>query len=121
MSTKRTKRPAAKKEEAMTFAWKPLPPPEKIDAFEKTAQRVAAAVDEINAAIKEAHDNTEMRVEIWTEGDAPPRRYQYRIYRLTHSVMRFNLNFGVPDQPGKTDFWKGLFAPIPKPEKESAE
>lgn len=116
--TKRTARPVTAKasktaKDAMHFEWTPLDAasegefsPEDAE-FDKVARRLMAAVDELNAALVEAHKNEQMAAEVWRANDARPAEYHYRIYRLTHSKFTLRMADNFADEGRATGFWKG--------------
>lgn len=86
--------------------------------FDATAQRVMTAVKELNAALVEARENTEMRVELWSK-DTLPREFLYRIYRLTHSQMTMQVKVAFGDKHNSTEWWKNKYQPVEKPEHDA--
>jgi len=70
-----------------------VPVEEKQSPYDRIAARVMKAVEEFNAAIKEAHECCEMRVFISSRGNGDERPLQLspQIYRMTHSTLIFTI------------------------------
>jgi hypothetical protein len=65
---------------------------EKQSGYDRIADRVMKAVEEFNAAIKEAHECAEMRVFISVrKSDLRPMQITPIIYRLTHTTLLFTI------------------------------
>lgn len=62
----------------VTFKHGPIP---EVRTFEDVRDRVVAACAEFNAALLEAYDLTEMRVEIVEGANRPPMQLHHAIYR----------------------------------------
>lgn len=58
---------------------------------DRIAKRVIATIDELNAALEEAHKNAETRVELKFKRDEMPMRFHYNIYKLSHSVFMMSI------------------------------
>jgi hypothetical protein len=71
------------------------PAPKKLSDFDRVANRVIAAVDELNAALKEAAPLEEIQVQIRSD-DEVPRNYYYKIYHLTHMSLGFQITRQEP-------------------------
>lgn len=71
--------------------------------YDRIAERVLAAVEELNNSLKEAHHCAEMRVFMGAsgKGEETPMQFKPQIYRLTHSTMVFTIKYNLPD--GSTD------------------
>lgn len=85
MAKKRATKPTAVDVEPMVFEHVKTDTQKEYD---RIADRIIAAVTEINAALQEAHDCAEMRVFLATS-EKRPMQFGYAIYRLTHSVVTF--------------------------------
>ena len=91
---------------------------EATSAYNLLADRVQDAVDELNAALLAAHERTDMRVEIWTDRESP-RTFLHRVYRLTHTTLRFTVKTVTPDKSGRPA-WDGEYRPVAKPPRDEA-
>lgn len=71
--------------------------------YQKTADRVMAAVRELNAALQEAHESAEMRVFLAARPRSSERAMQFdpQIYQMTHSTMTFVVKFAHDDKKGQ--------------------
>ena len=78
-------------------------------AYDRISARVLAAVTEFNAAIREAHECTEMRVFVGLRGDgvSQPLQIDPQIYQLTH--WTFAMNVRVEDE--KKKMWQQVKDP----------
>ena len=92
----------------------------ELSKYEKAATRLINAVAELNSSLEQCHNETEMAVQMWSD-DTFPRRYNYRIYRLTHTTMRYEITITPTDKDGVTD-WNKMkersYVPISKPDKD---
>lgn len=97
---------AGPKPEPMRFEY--TAPEEK--PYDRIAKRVQAAIAEVNAALKEAHESAEMRVFLSTRpmGDDEPTKFGYCIYRLTHSTIDVAISYRVADT---TPAWRKVKDP----------
>lgn len=71
----------------------------KPSEYDRIAQRVIAAVDELNLALKDANACQKMRVYLGSKGtgtDGDPAQFAYGIYRMTHSVVSFSVTAQEP-------------------------
>lgn len=90
----------------------------ELGEFDRVAQRVTKAVEELNSALQEAHACSEMSVQLgWRKGELPVNLH-YRIYQLTHTTMVYKVNLDMKDKPGTTDYWNGRYEPTDKFGKE---
>jgi hypothetical protein len=62
-------------------------------AYEQLAERVLAAVKELNAALQAAHELAEMRVlmKITAVGNGRAMTFHPQIYKLTHATINFSI------------------------------
>jgi len=62
------------------------------ESYEKIADRLTAAFSELNAALKEAHEDAQIRVMVrWPGGY--PLQLQYQIYKLTHTTLDVEVHY----------------------------
>ena len=54
--------------------------------YDATAQRLVDAIDEFNAAMREAHERDDMHVFCGRETDEIPMRLHYKICQVTHEL-----------------------------------
>lgn len=103
---KRRKVKAAPQPEPMVFERAPAPKTE----YERISERVLAAIQEVNSAIKEAHECAEMRVFLATRPkDADgPMSFEPQIYRLTHSTLTFKVQ--IKEQEPRME-WRAVKDP----------
>lgn len=69
--------------------------PEK-SKFDVISDRVIAAIEEVNAAFKEAHECAEMRIFLDVSREMP-MQFRYHIYRLMRSVMTYTVTTKEPE------------------------
>lgn len=115
------KEPTAKKANHLPDGWTQMSPwpsdDETASPYSRLSKRIVSALHELNEALCEAHKMSEMSVHIYHDGGLP-RQYTYRIYRLTHSEMRFKLEPRFAPIDGVTDWARGQYEPTDKPETD---
>jgi hypothetical protein len=86
----------AQKPEPMVFEHAPVE-----STYDRIAKRVMAAAEELNNALREAHECTEMRVFIGSgKPDGHAMRYEPVIYRMTHATLSLTVKFREEPQMG---------------------
>lgn len=78
-----------------------LEEPKAIDNFERIQNRVAAAVEELNAALQESHECAEMRVMLAARpmGGGHAMMFIPQIYRLMYTTVIYSVNEKEQEKP----------------------